>query len=160
MEKLITEIYEIIKDYRRHDIDFLYHTEITESHILKWINQFDENDREFVLSELLHILKKSYLTEEKTIEILTLEIETLAKELGYKNVTDFLNETTILDCQEPGKSQKIMLKMVEKILLNKYGYNINKSDKNNIKHWLYIDDVLSSGRTFKDDIIEKINNKL
>lgn len=158
MEKLITEIYEIIKDYRRHDIDFLYHTEITESHILKWINQFDENDREFVLSELLHILKKSYLTEEKTIEILTLEIETLAKELGYKNVTDFLNETTILDCQEPGKSQKIMLKMVEKILLNKYGYNINKSDKNNIKHWLYIDDVLSSGRTFKDDIIEKINN--
>lgn len=158
MEKLITEIYKIIRDYRRHDIGFLYHTEITKNHILNWINQFDENDRKFVLSELLHILKKSYLTEEETIEILTLEFETLAKDFGYANVTDFLNETIILDCQEAGKSQKVMLKMVEEILLTKYGYNVKNCNKNNIKNWLYIDDVLSSGRTFKDDIIQKVNN--
>lgn len=157
MEKLITEIHKIIKDYRRHDIGFLYHTEITKNHIFNWINQFDENDRKFVLSELLNILKKSYLTEEKTIEVLTLEFETLAKDFGYSNVTDFLNETIILDSQKSGKSQKVMLKMVKEILLKKFNYDIKNCNKKNIKFWLYIDDVLASGKTFKDDIIEEIN---
>jgi len=65
MDELIGEIHNIIKDYRREDLGFLYRQEITHNHIKSWINQFDEEDREFFLSELLHILPKSYLSIER-----------------------------------------------------------------------------------------------
>jgi len=157
MDELIKKIHEIIKDYRREDLGFLYKQEITEEHIKKWINQFEEDDREFILSELLHILPESYLSKENTIEVFTKEFEILSKDFGYKTIPDFLDETVFLDCQEDLKSQKILLDFVDDILKNKYNYSIGKCGKKEIKNWIYIDDVLASGRTFKDDIIEEIN---
>ena len=158
MEKLLDDIVEIIKHYRKDDISIFYRTKIDKEHVKKWIEQFKEDDRIFILTELLHLLPNSYLTKENTLRILGNEFETLTKDFKYDSVSDFLDETKFLDCQENGKSQKIFLGFIDEILKEKYDYSISDCGKKEIKNWLYIDDVLASGGTFRNDILEEIDN--
>lgn len=156
MEELIEKIIEIIKDYRKDDISIFYNNKMDRAHITRWIEQFEENDREFILSELLHLLPNSYLTKEHTLKILGNEFETLKEHFGYKSVVDFLNETKFLDCQENDKSQKIFLEFVDNILQEKYNFSLKECGTKKIKNWIYFDDVLASGGTFRNDILEEI----
>jgi hypothetical protein len=156
MEEYINNILEIIKDYRRDDLGFLYRQEITKEHIEKWINQFDAQDREFFLSEFSHILPKSYLSKENTLDVINKEFEVYKRDFGYDSISDFLNETKFLKCQPAHKSQNILLEFTNEILKNNYGISIDECGQGKIKNWMYIDDVLASGKTFKEDIIEQI----
>ncbi len=157
MDKVINKIVEIIKNYRLEDVDDIFFSQLDENHVKKWINQFEEEDRLFLLTELLHILPKSYLSKEETLETFTTEFEVLSKDFGYDSVKDFLDETMILDCQEDDKSQKILLQLIDDILKEKYDYSIEMCGGKEIKNWLYLDDVLASGKTFKEDILNEIN---
>src|SRR5690554_6160322 len=105
MKELIKKIHEIIKDYRREDLNFLYTREITEEHIQNWINQFDVKDREFVLAELLYLLPKSYLSRDKTLDIIGTKFEVYKTDFKYNSVQEFLKVTKFLKCQGAGKSQ-------------------------------------------------------
>lgn len=157
MDELIGSIHDIIKDYRREDLGWLYSQEITPKYIKTWINQFDEEDQEFVLSELLHILPKSYLSKENTLNVTRKEFDVYKKDFGYDSVTDFLNETRFLKCQPAYKSQNVLLNFADDILKENYGMSIEDCGKGEIKNWLYVDDVLASGKTFKEDILNEIN---
>lgn len=156
MNELIDKIHNIIKDYRREDLGFLYRTEITHEHIKSWIKQFDKEDRKFFLSELLHILPKSYLSKDNTLDIIRKEFEVYKKDFGYDSVTDFLKETKFLKCQPAQKSQNILLDFTNDILKENYGMTLDECGQGEIKNWMYIDDVLASGKTFKEDILEEI----
>lgn len=156
MDDLIEKVIEIIKDYRKDDISIFYNKKIDRAHIIKWIEQFEENDREFILSELVHLLPNSYLTKEDTLKILGNEFETLSKDFGYNNVIDFLDESIFLDCQKNGKSQKIFLGFIDDILQEKYNYSLEQCGTKVIKNWIYLDDVLASGGTFRTDILKEI----
>ncbi|MCF8308790.1 MAG: hypothetical protein K9I68_07275 [Bacteroidales bacterium] len=156
MDDLIEKIIEIIGNYREEDNSFYHRLDINKAHVNKWIEQFDEEDREFLLTELLHLLPQSYLSKENTLRILGNEFETLRKDFNYQTVEEFLDETKFLDCQEVGKSQKVFLEFVDEILKDKYNYSIDDCGTGEIKQWLYIDDVLASGGTFREDIMEEI----
>ena len=86
MDELIKQICELITDYRREDLGLGYRTEVNEVHIKRWVEQFKEDDREFILTELLHLIPKSYLSKEHTLRILGNEFETLRKDYGYESV--------------------------------------------------------------------------
>lgn len=156
MDDLIKKIIEIIKDYRKDDLSMSYNLQIDRAHIIKWVEQFEENDREFILSELVHLLPSSYLSKEETLQILGNEFETLSENFGYNNVIDFLDESIFLDCQKNGKSQKIFLAFIDNILQEKYNYSLAQCGTKVIKNWIYFDDVLASGGTFRTDILKKI----
>jgi hypothetical protein len=158
MDELIKNIVEHIKDYRSDDIGFYCNQEIDKTHVKTWINQFQEKDREFVLTELLHLLPQSYLTKENTLKILGNEFETLKKDFKYNTVQEFLDATRFLDCQEFGKSQKVFLEFIGKILQDKYDYSLDDCGTKEIKNWIYLDDVLASGGTFREDILTEIDN--
>lgn len=158
MEDLIEKVCEIIVDYRKDDIGFLYRQKMDIPHVKRWVDQFNEADRNFLLSELLHLLPNSYLTKENTLEILGIEFETLRKNFGYESVNDFLFETKFLDCQESGKSQKVFLQFIDDILQREYDIKLEECGKGQIKHWIYFDDVLASGGTFRNDISIEIEN--
>ena len=143
MEELIEKIVEIIGDYREEDINFLYQQRIDNNHVKRWIQQFDEDDREFILTELLHLLPQSYLTKETTLRILGKEFETLRKDFGYDSVENFLDETRFLDCQEAGKSQKVFLALIDDTLQDQYDYSLEDCGQGEIKNWIYLDDVLA-----------------
>lgn len=154
-EKLIESIVEIIKDYRSEDLDWFYDYKIDNKHVEKWVDQFDHDDRDFILSELLYLLPNSYLSKENTIRVLS-DFEIYRRDLNYETVQDFLEETIFLDCQESDKSQKILNKMIDEVLHTNYGYTLKDCGKGTIKNWFYVDDVLASGRTFKDDLSNEI----
>tara|TARA_R110002020_G_scaffold475301_1_gene709507 strand:- start:2258 stop:3238 length:981 start_codon:yes stop_codon:yes gene_type:complete len=156
MDKLINEIYSIIKDYRREDLGLFYRKEITSKHIKTWIDQFDEEDREFLLSELLYILPESYLSKESTLNVIGEEFETYKNDFKYDSVQEFLKETKFLRCQPAHKSQNVLLDFTNEILQKLYGMSIDDCGTSDIKNWIYIDDVLASGKTFQDDILQEI----
>ena len=61
MEELVNRIVEIIGDYRSGS-----EAEIDRDRVISWVEQFDESDREFLLTELIHILPKSYISEKRS----------------------------------------------------------------------------------------------
>lgn len=158
MEEKINKIVEIIGDYRIDDISWLYKTKINNEYVGKWVNQFDELDREFLVDELLHLLPNSYLTKENTLRITSTEFEIISKGFGYEDVNSFLDETKFLDCQSAGKSQKVFLSLIEGVLQEKYNRTLASCGTSNIKNWFYTDDVLASGGTFREEIINEIEN--
>lgn len=54
MDDIIKKIVAIIGDYH-HDVESGF--KVNEIHVLEWVNQFDEMDMEFILTELLHRYK-------------------------------------------------------------------------------------------------------
>jgi hypothetical protein len=58
VEKLLESIEGIIADYRRGEIK-----PPTKEHIKRWVAQFDENIRERLLTELVHVLGQTYISK-------------------------------------------------------------------------------------------------
>lgn len=146
MQEYIDKIKEIAYDY---------HRPLTDENINLWISQFDEEDREFLLSEVVHILDQTYLPEDEAKEILKIFLEGSAEKNNFDNVEDFLDNITFLKCQEVYKSQSILLDYLKDIVLNKYGKTLSINDLSK-SYWIYVDDNLSSGGTYYNNIKTKI----
>ncbi|RQO77757.1 hypothetical protein DBR40_07215 [Pedobacter sp. KBW01] len=155
MDALIDDILTIIGNYRIEEAGFFFRP-IDRDRVTRWINQFEADDREFILGEFLHLLPKSYLSRENTLRIFGGEMEIYCRDFGYENVTDLLDECRFLDCQQPLKSQKDMLAIMNATLLEKYGYTLNDCGQGDVKYWIYLDDVLASGGNFRGDIEAEI----
>src|SRR5687768_9089063 len=122
MEKLIESIYEIIKDYRSDEA--LSGVGITKSRIKQWIDQFDPADREFLLSELINIFEKRYISKKHVKIFLKSLIDRLANDFKFTTPIEFLDQVVFLDLQPEGKSQKQLLRLLAKVLNEKFSYNI------------------------------------
>lgn len=142
MEKLIKEVYEIIKDYRHED------GLMSESIVKDWINQFDESDRMFVLEEMKNILQKRYISKEKAKNMMKGMIEFLAEKFEFKNPKDYLLECNFIDNQHEGKSQKVLLQFLDEIINEEYGIGVLDCNSKKPKFYIYIDDVFCTGDTF------------
>lgn len=158
MENLINEIVDILKDYRRENLNFFYRTDINSAHVKKWVEQFEIEDREFILSEFLHLLPKSYFSKDLTIQLLENVFNQISKHLKYENTKTFLEHVIFLDCQPNHKSQNTFLEIVNKILKDKYDLGLQDCGSKEIKYWIYLDDILATGGTFREDIKKEINN--
>lgn len=153
-DDLIGKTLEIIKSYRKDD----FGVKIDKRHIEKWISQFDENDREFILSELLYTLPNSYISKENALEILDRVFEALKRDFKYENVENLLEHVCFLRCQDDHKSQSVLLNFFNEILIKKYGRSVNDCGSKEVKYWLYIDDILASGGTCRKDLLNVIKN--
>lgn len=155
----IKALQQIIKNYRK-DEGF----GISEQRITNWINQFPEEDREFILTELIHVFKKMYFSKKRTKSFLKGIIEDLKKRFGYSTHKEVLDNSNFLDLQAKGKSQKKLLELFQEVLKDEFNYNPDNLGCKTQKHNIYIDDVLCTGNTFfnnlKDWVTEKEKNRL
>jgi len=152
MEELIENIVSVANDYRSDAFQF------TTDHVRNWVNQFPEQDRLFLLQELNHILPDSYISKENALNTLDTLFETLVEKYNYQDVNQLLEHTCFLDCQDEHKSQTVLLQFLDELLVEKYGRTVNDCGNNEIRFWIYLDDVLASGGTFKSDIIDVVND--
>lgn len=152
MEQLIDEIFEQLKDYRADEL--LPNVKMTKNRIKRWVGQFDENDRAFILTELKHIFSKRYCSKVGVKTFLKVVVDKLTKDLKYKSAKDFLRMTVFMDLQPNGKSQKVMLKLLSELLTENYQFNIQDCGSIQKKHFVYIDDILCTGNTLIQDIKE------
>lgn len=139
----------ILADYEKNDM--------TPEHILAWVSQFNEDDREFILEELLHIFKKTYFSKERCKKLLKSYLEYWTKEFHYSDVQSFIVETAFLDLQPPLKSQRKLLVFLDEILKEFYGCSLIYSGQQ-IKRYIYLDDVLSTGGTIYKDLEKWFND--
>lgn len=141
MEEKISALYEQFKDYRSDQ-------KLMSLDIVKdWIDQFNENDREFVLDETTHIMKQRYLSQDNARELLKSRIEFLAEKYNFDTPKSFLLEIRIIDHQPEGKSQKILLNILYEICNNHFDFDLSTHFNINAKYYIYLDDVLCTGDT-------------
>lgn len=153
MDELADKIVEIIKDYRQDD-----GIEINRDHVKRWVHQFNGADQEFLLSELLHILPKSYVSTQDAIETLESVFEYLREKYGYETIAELISNSHFLNCQDAQKSQSILLKFLDETAQNKYGKSIFECGIEDAKKWIYFDDVLASGGVFRKDFKGKLDS--
>lgn len=141
MEQLINEIYEIVRDYRQDE------GLMTVDRINSWINQFKEDDRIFILEELKHILTQRYISKEKAKGMVKEMIVFLAGKFEYKSPREFLLDSSFIDHQPEGKSQKVLLSFLDEIIKSEFEISIADCNPEKPKFYIYFDDVLCTGDT-------------
>ncbi|MFC0224995.1 phosphoribosyltransferase-like protein [Serratia aquatilis] len=143
--RLKKSIASTISDYR-HQPD----SGIDAIHVDKWISQFNQNDREFVLTQTDELLKIFYITEQKYDDFVTAIIKRPANEeyfLGY----------SFLDIQASGNSQHEILEKMQ-LAANEHGrfklLTINSfTKKENLRNkFIYQDDLSFSAKKALSDI--------
>lgn len=152
MKELIDQMVEELKDYRAEE-----NHKVEKERVLNWIIQFKENDRIFILEEMLNIFKKRYCTKEDGILFLKQTIDFLVERFKYENPKSLFEETEFLLLQESGKSQSVFLGLLKEVLKQDYGYDLESHNPKIIKNFLYIDDILCTGNTLYQDMFDWLN---
>jgi len=155
MEQLITEIFELTRDYRSDE--GLPHVQMTTTRIRNWINQFEEADKVFILTELKGILQKRYCSKSAVRAFLKSAMEFLIKHYKYSTVSDLLLETVFLDRQRQNKSQPTLLKLMNEVLRDEFQFDMALCGTKQKKNYIYLDDVLCTGNTLFQDTKTWVN---
>ena len=58
IELLATDVSNVIKDYKNTELDIL-----DEDHVLRWLSQFEDRDKNLVIEETFKILQRNYLSK-------------------------------------------------------------------------------------------------
>lgn len=152
MEEIADKVLEIIKDYRNDDGVFL-----DSEHIINWANQFEDN-AEFMLNEISHILPQVYISKETAKNFIDGHLIALQQKFGYSNITELLINTEFLDMQDAHKSQPAILGILENLLDEKYGESYLKYKTYPKVNFVYFDDILASGSTVGRHLLGWLNS--
>jgi len=152
MKELIEEIQIILSDYRQDEND--ESVRITTDNILDWINQFDPAIQLQILTELKNIFDKRYLSKNRVKRFLEITIEKLTKDFKYTDPLDFLNNCNFLNLQSTGKSQDVMLSLLNEVIIEKYQISLENCGLISHKYSVYIDDILCTGLTLINNITD------
>jgi hypothetical protein len=157
MDELINAIFNELQDYRADEDNQA--VQITPNRIRRWINQFNEGDRIFILTELKNIVEKRYCTKQNAYNFLKGSLDSMRTHYNYGSVTDFLNDSVFLDLQRPNKSQPTLLRLLRTVLHDEYDFNFENCGSRNKTYYIYLDDVLCTGNTLFQDIKTWVNQR-
>lgn len=137
-------------DYRKDELGPL-----DADHVIRWVEQFDDEDRLPLLAELDHVLKKTYFSEAAVTDFL----ESLAKEpkLVGSDPATFWRTAGILAIQQGGNSQADMLERFDAVLRKQLGTGINDCEASS-GNFIYVDDAIFTGNRFRRDLEPWIEN--
>lgn len=152
MEQLITSIYQTLEDYRADENNPF--VRMTSDRIRNWINQFDNDLRVPILTELDNIFKKRYCSKLKVKDFLDQVVQVLTEDFNFNSADEFLKNSDFLNLQPEGKSQRIMLSLFDELIQEKYGLSLTDCGTTSKKFSIYIDDILCTGLTLISDIKE------
>jgi hypothetical protein len=78
----------------------------------------------------------------------------MTKDFNFKSADEFLKNSDFLNLQPEGKSQRIMLSLLDELIQEKYGLFLTDCGTISKKYSIYIDDILCTGLTLISDIKE------
>lgn len=154
--ELVQELLGIISDYRSGGMT----QKLDSQHIEKWIGQFTQDKQLAILSEVVHIFKKTYISKKSIIQ--ALQSVSSYKPFVGDTPRNHWSIATILDIQKGGNSQHEFSQLMAQVVKEKYEIevSINKMDSS---CFYYIDDNLCSGSRVIQDltawIVEDAPNK-
>jgi hypothetical protein len=138
-QELLESIAQTTSDYRLGEIEA-----VSPEHVDKWIRQFPDDVQLPMLEELDHVLKQTYFSKKRMIDLLEGWLESSSGDCDFWRGQHFLN------IQLSGNSQKDLLAILDDILEAKCGFNTAMCGTTD-GGFFYFDDVLFSGsRVLKD----------
>jgi len=143
-EELINSITTIISDYRAGD-----GTQMTPAHVNRWISQFPESVQLPILSEMNHVLSKTYFSKGKIDEFLTTVLT--APKLAGENPPLYWSGVSFLDIQQGGNSQHEMLQLLNAKMNNLFGIQIRTNNADAVE-FVYLDDAIYTGNRVRRDL--------
>jgi hypothetical protein len=115
----------------------------------RWINQFDAAVQLPILREMDHVLSKTYLSRDGARKFLAGLFQT--EKLVGEDPCAFWKGVKFLDIQGGGASQKEMLALFDKVLLERCGFRT--ADCGAEPHaFVYLDDASFTGNRVKQDL--------
>jgi hypothetical protein len=121
-----------------------------EDHLNRWLSQFSEKD--VIITELSHIFDKYFISREVQEKFLNSVLKQ-DKFLGSLNGFD---NSTILNIQKQGSSQKIYSSRLQELFVEIHNENIPINDFTR-NTYIYIDDFCFSGAKARHDIINLLD---
>jgi hypothetical protein len=140
---LLVSIATTIADYRAGEI-----APLTSEHVDKWVHQFTESVQIPLLSELDHVLKKTYFSRDFVKEFLDNLL--LNNSLAGVKPCEFWKRASLLEIQQNGQSQSDMLDLFKESL--RECCNIVNSRATSSDQYIYLDDALFSGSRIGNDL--------
>jgi hypothetical protein len=120
----------------------------TAAHVQKWLSQFDAAVQLPLLTELVHVINKTYISRAKVDQFLSKSV--LNRKLATENPSEFWSGVKFLDIQRGGRSQREMLAMFATHLHQQTGLALANCGANDPKTFVYIDDGLFTGNDLRD----------
>ncbi len=143
MDQIAIKIAALLADYHNYN-----GFQMTSERVLGWVMQFDKKDRVFILEELLYLLSNGiYLSEANARLLLIKRIERLALIHGHSDAISFIGNAEFPLFQQVGKSQDVLLQLLDSSLQAKFGIGLKATGTVSRKHVIYIDDILATGGT-------------
>lgn len=139
--ELATAISTIISSYREGEIS----KRLDCTHVMKWVNQFEEADRSVILQETFHILTRQFYSRERIENILDGYLEKIRRQY------DSFDKIVFVNSQKIGSSQKILYDIIE----SRLGSDFQRQSSDFIdasKIYLYVDDGFYTGRRAWTDL--------
>lgn len=149
--QLLESIATTITDYREGGIPTP-----TPEHVDRWVCQFDPEVQLPMLSELSHVLERTYISRDK-VEIFLSNLVKNPK-LAETDFCSFWSNTEFLNIQQGGNSQTEMLEMFSQALQQQCGFPV-QSGLQNPHAYIYLDDGLFSGSRVRQDLEMWIRNE-
>jgi hypothetical protein len=150
MKDLLESVATLIADYRKGEI-----ATIDAQHVTSWINQFDEDVRKPILTELIHVFGKTYYTKDNVLKFLGAVLT--SKKLIGDDPCAFWKSAKFLDIQGGGNSQHEMLELFSQQLKKECGFDIGECG-DNVVRFIYLDDALFTGNRIRNDLAPWVNN--
>ncbi|MFW2060396.1 phosphoribosyltransferase-like protein [Acinetobacter baumannii] len=143
MEQYINNVVDILKEYKGFYFPVLNAHGVLEeahlrSHVLTWLNQFEESERGTLIRLTSNLLTKRFIKENK-------EQEFISNVLNTNPIRVAANVALPLSVQQDGESQRVMAEFYSQ-LVDRYGYNYDDSK------FVYLDDFMFSGRRVFSDL--------
>jgi hypothetical protein len=149
-DELCEDLAAIISDYRDTEIDTP-----DADHVAKWASQFDHQDRPSIVSEMIHVFKKTYISKQREADFLNIVLK-------HSNITAgepeaFWEKATLLEIQPKSRSQKSMNAILRKLVTDTLKVKLCR-DETQTKTWIYLDDGIFTARQVISDLRKWIND--
>ena len=134
----------LFSDYRQKD-----GLNPTPEIIQKWILQFSKANREVILSEMVHIFRKMYISEQNIDNFLFGLVTN--NNLTNSDPNNFWRNVSLLNIQKDGYSQDVMVHKFKETIYKQLNIDVAVNDYTK-RHYIYVDDFIFSGKKLRTDL--------
>lgn len=149
--EFLESIVSTISDYRKGELPAP-----SPEHVDKWVKQFSQETQIPVLTEMAHILSRSYISRSSFQEFL--ENALSSPKLTGGEPAKFWKKIKFLDIQGGGNSQHEMLQMFDSVMSKKIGLKTAECGEAP-EAYMYLDDGIFSGNRVRRDLTKWLATK-
>lgn len=129
---------------------------VTTESVIEWVNQFDVKDREMVLVELIHVLRRTYISRSKAKQAMEDFLLQIISKYYSGDPLRFRDDVRFLETQEgEGESQYDMIALASEVLRRRWGFTAEDCGRSMPKRFIYLDDVVYSGNRLRYDFLDE-----